>query len=238
VLAHPGVTLGKLAHLAGRDQWRKHWLKDQLGGQRGTFGVQPSRYDLSSGAEIGLDLVRLYQHFVTMRAALTTYREKQTVEIAEDLDVPGSATITYTKDNVTDLQDRVNGYEEIARRVADTANLLETRRRFAHLKNLMWLGIIPIVAIPVFVTTTARATETPVTEPTAVRVMIGESPKVMSVLADLHLPAGCAGGQFLATAVGGTLSQPVVISDASQDCPMDRIEISAELGIAFPVNPR
>jgi hypothetical protein len=238
VLAHPGLTLGKLAHLAGRDQWNKHWLNDQLGGSQGAFGIQSSKYNLRSGEELGLDVVRLYRHFVAMRGALNTYRVKHVVEVAEDLDAPDSTTLIYTQNNVADLRDRVNAYEDVAQRVADTANLLVTRRRYVHLMKLMWLGAIPVIAIPVFVAATAQTVETPVSAPMVVRVKIGEGPNVLSRLADLHLPDRCAGQELLATAIGGTLSQPVVISDASQDCPLDRIEIGPELGIAFPVHPR
>jgi hypothetical protein len=229
VLVHPGWTLQRLAHLAGRGRWSNHWLKDQLGGLRGVLGVDQAE----------VRPAQLYREYVILRRALATYQAHGTVDVPADLDDPKSPKITYTETSKDDLLRRVEGFDEIANRLAAAANLLDTRRRFRQLRTVIWaLGAIPILAVPVFVAATTTAADAPISTPLAVRVVFDDTPQVRAALADVKLPETCAGRQVTAVAVGGTLSQPVVVSDGPPECKINRVAIGPDLGVAYPVNPR
>ncbi|MGY1684955.1 hypothetical protein ACI8AK_05130 [Geodermatophilus sp. SYSU D00867] len=229
VLVHPGWTLGKLAHLQALGGWQHHWLKEQLGGLRGTLGT----------GQTTLEPTQLYRHFATLNDALATYRQKGEVEVDADLDKERSPKIRYTDANENELTARVTAAEETAQRIAVAANLLETRRRFAHLRTvILAVGAVPILAIPVFIAATTPPPETPIRAPIAVRVVFFDTPEAKAELSEAKLPPGCAGRQVRAIAVGGTLAEPVVVSDSLTACNINRVKIGVDIGVAYPENPR
>lgn len=229
VLVDAGWTLGSLAKLAVTPRWKKHWLNDPLGGQRGMLGLGATR----------LDLPALYRKFVQLREAWSTYQTEGTVKLASDLDVPAGPTTTYTAANISVLRQRLDHYEDIAQKIASAASLIAARRRFTHLKNLLIaVALVPIAAVPLFAAAVTLPPESLVTSPTAVLVELFDTPDSRQALATVNLAPGCTGRHLPATAVGGTLSEPIVVGTFTPECPLRRLLISRDLGIAFPANPR
>jgi hypothetical protein len=228
VLISPGWTLSRLAHLEVTGGWQDHWLRPVLEGQRGLLTPDDA-----------LRPARLYRRHRRLLVAWFQLHDRGATTLPDDLDTDRPTTqrsyAVANDEDMTRLRHRLDVTTLITERVVTAANLAQARRRYRRLvQALPFLGALPVVAIPVFAWATTVEPEPRVSAPTPVRVQFAAEP---ALLQRAGLPAGCAGREVDAIAVGGSLLQPIVVSTGDPWCVLHRVRITSALGTAVPLPP-
>lgn len=225
VLVSPGWTLSKLAHLDIQHKWRGHWLRPELEAQRGLLSPDD---DLAPA--------RLYRWHRRLHVAWFQLQERGCTTLPDDLDSehPGTGR-QYSVSNNNDVERLRRRLEEatgISAGIAIAANLAETRRRYRRLvRALPSIGVLPVIAVPVFAWATTVEPEPAITTPTAIRIQFVPD---RSVIQQAGLPEGCAGREVNAIAIGGSLPRPIVVTTTDPSCILNHVRITPSLGTAVP----
>ncbi|MBV8996662.1 MAG: hypothetical protein JO287_23830 [Pseudonocardiales bacterium] len=228
VLVSPGWTLGKLAHLELQHKWQDHWLRSELEAQRGL---------LDPDEDIEPD--RLYRRHRRLLVAWFQLQEQGHTSLPDDLNTDhDSAQQDYLVTNDHDverLRSRLEEVTAVTERIATAANLADTRRRYRFLvQTLPIIGVLPVIAVPVFAWATTLKPEPAITTPTAIHITFVRD---RSVLQQAGLPADCAGRDINAIAVDGSLPHPIVVSTSDPRCILNQVRITPSLGTAVPTLP-
>jgi hypothetical protein len=237
VLVSPGWTLSKLAHLETQHHWQHHWLQRELEAQRGL---------LTPGDE--LQPSRLYRRHRRLYVAWFELLEKGATTLPDDLDNehhnptnhnpnhnPGRDYLVTNNDDVERLRRRLEEAASISEGIATAANLVATRRRYRRLVHtLPVLGILPVIAVPLFIWATTVQPEPAITTPTAIHIKFTPD---RAALQHAGLGPNCADRDINAIAVGGTLPRPIVVSTSDPRCTLNQIRITPALGTAIPALP-
>ena len=228
VLVSPGWTLSKLAHLEAQHRWQGHWIRSELEAQRGLLTpddeLQPSR---------------LYRRHRRLYVAWFQLQERGRATLPDDLDTERNDTArdysVTNNDDVERLRRRLAEATGISEGIATAANLAETRRRYRRLvRTLPIIGVLPVIAVPVFIWATTVQPEPAITTPTAIHIKFVQD---RSVIQHAGLPQDCAGRDINAIAVGGTLPRPIIVSTSDPRCILNQIRLTPALGTAVPALP-
>lgn len=228
ILVSPGWTLSKLAHLDAQHHWQGHWLRSELEAQRGLLTpdneLQPSR---------------LYRRHRRLYVAWFQLQERGCTTLPDDLDIERNETArdysVTNNDDVERLRRRLEEATGISEGIATAANLAETRRRYRRLvRTLPIIGILPVIAVPVFIWATTVQPEPAITTPTAIHIKFVQD---RSVIQQAGLPQDCAGRDINAIAVGGTLPRPIIVSTSDPRCILNQVRVTPALGTAVPALP-
>lgn len=228
VLVSPGWTLSKLAHLDAQHHWQDHWLRPELESQRGLLTPDD---DLQPG--------RLYRRHRRLLVAWFQLQDRGCITLPDDLYTEHNNTerdysVTNTQD-VDRLRRRLDEATSISEGITTAANLAETRRRYRQLvRALPIIGVLPVIAVPVFAWATTVKPEPAITTPTAVHIKFAQD---RSVIQQAGLPQSCASRDVNAIAVGGSLLQPIVVSTNDPYCLLNQVRITPTLGTAVPTLP-
>ncbi|MGX7825673.1 hypothetical protein ACTG9Q_11330 [Actinokineospora sp. 24-640] len=228
VLVSPAWTLGKLTGLERTrpDHWREHPINREL---------QGSKSLLTTGRELVLG--EIYRAQRELFVATTTLQETGSVTVSTSLSPSTSARspIVYDANSDTDerrLRQRLDTVTEIAGRIAETANLAETRQRYHTLvRDLRIAGVLLIACLLTFVLASAPANGAPVTTPLKVELRFVPD---QDALAEADLPRGCAGLSVEAIALGGTLEEPVVTSVQKPACALSQKRVPTGIATILP----
>jgi hypothetical protein len=228
VLVSPGWTLRKLAHLDDHKHWQGHWLQSELETERGL---------LTPDADLLPN--RLYRRHRQLYVAWFQLQERGCVTLPDDLYAePSGAEQSYSLTNDQDverLRRRLEAATNISEGIATAANLIETRRRYRKLVRALPLSaVLVIIAIPAFTWATTVEPEPAITMPTAIHIKFVPN---RSVIQHAGLPQDCTGRDVNAIAVGGSLSQPIVVSTSDPHCILNQLRVSPSLGTAVPALP-
>ena len=238
VLVSPGWTLSELAHLETQRHWQHHWLQRELEAQRGL---------LTPGDE--LQPSRLYRRHRRLYVAWFELLEKGATTLPDDLDNehhnpadhspanhnPGRNYSVTNNDDVERLRRRLDEAANISEGIATVANLAATRRRYRRLvRTLPILGILTVIAVPLFAWATTVQPEPAITTPIAIHIKFIPD---RATLQRAGLAPNCANRDINAIAVGGTLPRPIV-STNDPSCTLNQIRITPTLGTAIPALPQ
>lgn len=229
VLIHPAWSLNRLAHLDQAGKWKSHWLKEQLDWQRGI---------LIPDEELVPKL--LYRRHRKLLKAWFELQEHGSTSVPKILDVDDdrSTRVSYdlrNEEEVARLRARLDSAILITDSVSLVANLIAVRRRYRHLVYALWVGVLAVIAIPVFVWATTIDPEPAVTVPIAAHVQLTSNEMALTAA---HLPLSCRGLIVDGIAVGGTMPRPVIVSTANPKCVLSRVRITPEVGTAILVPPQ
>lgn len=122
-------------------------------------------------------------------------QERGATTLPDDLDTEHpSSEREYSVTNNDDVERLGRRREEatgISAGIAIAANLAETRRRYRRLvRALSSIGVLPVIAVPVYAWATTVEPEPAITTPTAIRIQFVPD---RSVIQQAGLPDGCAG---------------------------------------------
>lgn len=228
VLVSPAWTLGKLTGLERTqpERWREHPINREL---------QGSKSLLTTGRELVLG--EIYRAQRELFVATTTLQETGSATVSTSLSPSTSACspVVYDANSDTDerrLQQRLATVTEIAGRIAETANLAETRQRYHTLvRDLRIAGVLLIACFLTFTLASAPADGAPVTTPLKVELRFVPN---QDALAEADLPRGCAGLSIEAIALGGTLEEPVVTSVQKPSCALSQKRVPTGTATILP----
>jgi hypothetical protein len=148
---------------------------------------------------------------------------------------PGRDYSVTNNDDVERLRRRLDEAASISEGIATAANLAATRRRYRRLvRALPILGILPVIALPLFIWATTVQPEPAITTPTAIHIKFTPD---RAALQHAGLAQSCADRDINAIAVGGTLPRPIVVSTNDPRCTLNQIRITPALGTAIPALP-
>jgi hypothetical protein len=228
VLVSPGWTLSKLAHLDMQHKWQDHWLRPELDAQRGLLTPDD---DLAPAL--------LYRWHRRLHVAWFQLQERGCTTLPDNLDTEHpSAEREYSVTNNDDVERLGRRLEEataISAGIVIAANLAETRQRYRRLvRALSSIGVLPLIAVPVFAWATTVEPEPAITTPTAIRIQFVPE---RSVIQQAGVPDGCAGRNVNAVAIGGSLLRPIVVTTNDPRCILNHVRITPSLGTAVPTLP-
>lgn len=250
VLVHPGWTLNAIAHMEAEDpdKWRKHWLCEALDARRGFLmpdipdpdraGGGPAELADAAAARPKLRPGRLYQHHQQLLQAWFELAERgRTVVVGDLLDDRSRIKVTYSSHVTAEadrLRSRLATTAAAASRVASVANILEVRRRYQRLvtKQLPLLGGSAVTSVLVLILLVAANAEVPITAPVQMDIRVTTDKQALK---SNRLPPGCAGRTIRATAVNGSLTNPVVTSISEPACRLNQVDVSPEVGTVVPL---
>jgi hypothetical protein len=228
VLMSPGWTLSKLAHLDAHHRWQGHSLQPELESQRGLLTPDD---DLQPG--------RLYRRHRRLYVAWCQLQERGCTTLPDDLyaeqnDTEQDYSVTNDQD-VERLRRRLEEATSISEGIAAAANLAETRQRYRRLVRALRInGALIVLAVPVFAWATTVQPEPAITTPTAIQIKFVQD---RSVIQQAGLPQDCANRDVSAIAIGGSLSQPIVVSTNDPRCLLNQVQVTPSLGTAVPALP-
>jgi ElaB/YqjD/DUF883 family membrane-anchored ribosome-binding protein len=169
---------------------------------------------------------------VELNAALNqAYRERSVLtQTATRATIPESAAALRET-----LDARITELRAAEQRLVDYVEYAEVARTYRDLvrKRLPWCGIGIAVGIVVFAIASNPPVQpdSPITSPTPVTVILHQARD----LRPAGVPNACARRTFDATAIGGTLREPLVVARfRERACPMLRFVVTEEAGIAVP----
>jgi hypothetical protein len=207
---------------------------------------EPTPPDKPAGIQIGdiasraaLNTSRLYRHQHQLIRAWFELLERGRTSVTGDLVHEESTHITVYRlkmpDDVTALQQRLQNTSTAAARIANLANMLDTRHRYQRLvsRHLPRLGAAAVLSVLGLIGFIALKSEVPVNSAVQVDVRFtGDD----AILTDHKIPAACKNRTVRGVAINGSLNTPVVVSNDGQ-CPIPQIEIPLDLGTVVPVLP-